>query len=67
MKAKFQYTSNTNVERAAVCNNIFFVCTVYVSFLHGIVEKINFPQGQTVTFVIVGSDVANCDSSVSDR
>lgn len=48
-------------------NNIFFAYIAYVSFLHEFVEKINFPQGQTVTFVIVGSDVANCDSSVSDR
>jgi hypothetical protein len=47
--------------------NIFFAYIVYDTFLHGFVEKINFPQGQTVTFVIVGSDVANCDSSVSDR
>jgi hypothetical protein len=52
---------------SCIFNNISFANIVYVSFLHGSVEKINFPQGQTVTFVIVGSDVANCDSSVSDR
>jgi len=67
MKAKFPYTSSVSMWDSCSLNNIFCAHTVYVSFLHGFVEKINFPQGQTVTFVIVGSDVANCDSSVSDR